>query len=156
MMKVRESVYVAGREGIVHGGAKVLIGGCLWLGHGGGPAGDMGNCVQYIDRDELPEGYEGVRRRDGHALFGGSWDFMADEVEVIRVDGRSLRSLKVIEDSTLDPVKSAALYRFLGLTVANIRLKLIYRASRNGPSYADMLRCVGDARGLVFAIKKGG
>jgi len=102
----------------------------------------------------VPEGYVGVRDEDGDALFGGSRELMADEVEVIRVDGRSLLSLKVIEGATLDALQSAALYRFLGLTTVS-RLKLIYRASRDGSSYGDLLRCVSDASGLVFVIRKG-
>jgi len=101
----------------------------------------------------VPEGYVGVRDEDGDALFGGSRELMADEVEVIRVDGRSLLSLKVIEGANFDALQSAALYRFLGPTTAG-RLKLIYSASRDGPSYGDLLRCVGHARGLVFVIRE--
>ncbi|CEM28907.1 unnamed protein product [Vitrella brassicaformis CCMP3155] len=33
-------------------------------------------------------------------------------------------------------------------------LRLIYQSSRDGPSYGDLLRCVGDTKGLVFVIHK--
>ncbi|CEM31378.1 unnamed protein product [Vitrella brassicaformis CCMP3155] len=155
-------MYVAGREGAVDGGpevAKLAIGFCegLWLGwadRDSGPAEDMYSCSQFIHSDDVPEGYVGVRGKDGSALFGGSEYFMADEVEVLRVDGRTLLSLKVIDGATFDPLQSAALYRFLGPTNGN-KLSLIYRATRDGPSYADLLRSVGDASGLVFVIHNG-
>mmetsp|Transcript_16459 Transcript_16459/g.46836 ORF Transcript_16459/g.46836 Transcript_16459/m.46836 type:complete len:154 (-) Transcript_16459:436-897(-) len=104
----------------------------------------------------VPDGYVGVRESDeyGSALFGGSKSFMADEVEVIRVESLSLLSLKVIEGANFDALQSAALDRFLGPTIAG-RLKLIYRASRDGPSYGDLLRCVGDTKDLVFVVSKG-
>ncbi|CEL94319.1 unnamed protein product [Vitrella brassicaformis CCMP3155] len=95
----------------------------------------------------------GVRVKHYRAVFGGSKYFMADEVEVIHVDGRSLLSLKVIEGATFDPLQSAALYRFIGATTGNT-LKLIYRASRDGPLYGDFLRCAGDTKNLVFVIRK--
>ncbi|CEL98344.1 unnamed protein product [Vitrella brassicaformis CCMP3155] len=156
MLDGRKSVWVAGREGAV-GGAKLWIGrwieGRLMLGYKGGAADDMRSCRQLIDSDRVPEGYVGVRDEDGDALFGGSEHFVADEVEAIRVDGRSLLPLKVIEGATFDALQSAALYRFLRPTTAS-RLKLIYRASSDGSSYGDLLRCVGDASGLVFIIRK--
>ncbi|CEL94003.1 unnamed protein product [Vitrella brassicaformis CCMP3155] len=113
------------------------------------------SCGQWIHIDDVPDGYVGVRESDeyGSALFGGSKSFMADEVEVIRVESLSLLSLKVIEGANFDALQSAALDRFLGPTIAG-RLKLIYRASRDGPSYGDLLRCVNDASGLVFVIGK--
>ncbi|CEL98330.1 unnamed protein product [Vitrella brassicaformis CCMP3155] len=138
------------------GGAKLwigAIGGWLELGCEGGVAADMRSCRHIISSHRVLEGYVGVRDEYGRALFGGSEEFMADEVEVIRVDGRSLLSLKVIEGANFDPLHSAALYRFLGLTTGNT-LKLIYRASRDGPLYADLLRCVGDANSLVFVVSK--
>ncbi|CEL98349.1 unnamed protein product [Vitrella brassicaformis CCMP3155] len=152
-------VFVAERGGLV-GGAKLWIGVLgvgLWLGDEGGVADDMRSCRQFISSDDpiddVPDGYVGVRDEDGGALFGGSEHFMADEVEVIRVHGRSLLSLKVIEGATFDALQSAALCRFVGPTTAR-RLKLIYRASRDGPSFDDLFRCVGDATGLVFVIRR--
>ena len=84
----------------------------------------------------------------------------------------------MIEGATFDARQSAALYRFVGRTTAD-SLKLIYRcdcpgplisstvllshslsrlsmcrATRDGPSYDDFLRCVGDTMGLVFVIHK--
>jgi len=155
----RQTVRVAGRRGgLPVYGARLGIGGlsrCLWLGKGGAAAGSMCSCGQWIHIDDVPDGYVGVRESDeyGSALFGGSKSFMADEVEVIRVESLSLLSLKVIEGANFDALQSAALDRFLGPTIAG-RLKLIYRASRDGPSYGDLLRCVNDASGLVFVIGK--
>ncbi|CEM13930.1 unnamed protein product [Vitrella brassicaformis CCMP3155] len=36
-----------------------------------------------------------------------------------------------------------------------VKLQSIYRASVHGTTYGDMLRCVGDKRGLVFVVPKG-
>ncbi|CEM36858.1 unnamed protein product [Vitrella brassicaformis CCMP3155] len=141
-------VHVAGPEGTV-GGAKLEIDELYF----GVRSGNMRSCCHRIPRSHVPDGYVGVRNEYGWAVFGGSEFFMADEVEVIRLSGRSLLSLKVIEGANFDALQSAALYRFLGPTTAG-RLKLIYSASRDGPSYGDLLRCVGHARGLVFVIRE--
>ncbi|CEL98351.1 unnamed protein product [Vitrella brassicaformis CCMP3155] len=145
-------VWVAGRDGTVNWGGKLEIDG-LRLGCEGGAVIDMRSCRQSIAGCLVPDGYVGVRDEYGDAVFGGSEYFMADEVEVICVDGRSLLSLKVMEGADFDPLQSAALYRFVGRTAVD-RLKLIYRATRDGPSFDDFLRCVGDTKGLVFVIRK--
>ncbi|CEM34097.1 unnamed protein product [Vitrella brassicaformis CCMP3155] len=46
---------------------------------------DIRSCYQYIDSEYLPEGYMGVRDEDGDAVLGGSLEFTADEIEVLRV-----------------------------------------------------------------------
>ncbi|CEL98338.1 unnamed protein product [Vitrella brassicaformis CCMP3155] len=163
-------VCVAGRDRATVRGARVRIGPCdwlgwghgdgwfgwlgRWLGYGGGAAAaaDIRSCRRFMWSWEVPEGYVGVRNEAGRALFGGSEEFMADEMEVIRVDG--LLSLKVIEGTTFDPFQSSALYRFLGPAMGTHELKLIYRASRDGASYDDLLRCVGDTKGLVFIVRR--
>ncbi|CEL98333.1 unnamed protein product [Vitrella brassicaformis CCMP3155] len=153
LWECRQCVWVAGRGGTVDG-AKLGIGGfggCLWLGCGA--ADDMRSCGHSIWSLDVPEGYVGLRSKRGRAVFGGGEYFTADEVEVIRLDGRSLLSLKVVEGAAFAPLQSAALYRFLGATSEN-SLKLIYRASHDGPSYGDLLRCVGDTKNLVFLIRK--
>ena len=89
---------VAGREGIVPVvsvfRAKLVIGCYLWLGYKGlwwgyecsAAATDMRRCRQVISfEDDVPEGYVGVRDEDGDAVFGGSPDFMADDLEVLTV-----------------------------------------------------------------------
>ncbi|CEL99528.1 unnamed protein product [Vitrella brassicaformis CCMP3155] len=230
-----QRVYVAGREGAVHGGARMGIGGGLWLGHGDqdvGPADDVRTCIL---SDYVPDGFSGVRDEAGngspqeagnsrlpiptqsfkptcllgHILqrshrrgrwrcgwrcnapqFGGSClsagifgsdsnvgryrcrrcdfdlcdkcytrrkavrqTFVADDLEVIRVDGLSLLRPEVIEGSSLNPFQCAAIRRFLGPT-RPYGPELLYKASRDGRCFGDLLRCVGDARGLVFVIRK--
>ncbi|CEM34104.1 unnamed protein product [Vitrella brassicaformis CCMP3155] len=68
----------------------VNIGAALHLGWGGSggshqPAADIRSCYhEAIVSDDLPEGYIGERDEDGDALFGGSLEFMGDEIEVLR------------------------------------------------------------------------
>jgi len=80
---------VAGREGAASG-ASVRIGGHLWLGcgssgSGGGPAADIRRCSQLTVPQWVPEGYQGVRDGRGSVYLGGTFDFVADEVEVLCV-----------------------------------------------------------------------
>ncbi|CEM24677.1 unnamed protein product [Vitrella brassicaformis CCMP3155] len=161
MMEGRHSIKIIGRESTVWGGVKLWIGGLfgggagLGLGCEGGAAADMLSCCHFIPDGHacLPEGYVGVRDENGYAVFGGSKGFMADELEVIGVQYRSLLSLKMIQGATFDALTSAALYHFLG-EASGRRLKLIYRATRDGPSYGKFLGCVGDESELVFVVKK--
>ncbi|CEL98340.1 unnamed protein product [Vitrella brassicaformis CCMP3155] len=82
--KGRETVNVAGREGLTAAGAKLEIGGCLDLGCVPA-ADDIRSCYQFIHSGDVPEGYMGVRYGFANALFGGSRMFMADNVEVLSV-----------------------------------------------------------------------
>ncbi|CEM33970.1 unnamed protein product [Vitrella brassicaformis CCMP3155] len=45
-------------------------------------------------------------------------------------------------------------YGLLGLIEGDERLRSVYRSSRDGTTYANLLRCVGDKTGLVFIIRK--
>ncbi|CEM10059.1 unnamed protein product [Vitrella brassicaformis CCMP3155] len=66
--------------------ANMYIGRYLVLGEQRGwPAAGIRSCEQYTDSDYLPEGYTGVRGEFADALMGGSRNFMADEIEVLRV-----------------------------------------------------------------------
>jgi len=82
-------VHVAGRQGNA-GGANVHIGGMLDLGWGGSvsgrPAADIRSCSQSTDSDDLPAGYTGEWEY-GDAALGGSYEFMADEIEVLHLVG---------------------------------------------------------------------
>ncbi|CEL95756.1 unnamed protein product [Vitrella brassicaformis CCMP3155] len=158
--RYRKRVEIAARECTVDGavaigdgqGLKAQL--CFGYGRRDGAFGaDMRSCYQNICRDFLPEGYQGARG-DGHAFFGGGAQFMADELEVIRVDGLFLLSPQGIEGSSLGVIECAALYCFLGITTQG-KARLLYSASRDCSSYAELIRCVGDATRLVFVIRKG-
>lgn len=82
---------VAGTQGAVKDDrgeplANVAIGGgaaCLWLGFAKpGPAADTSSCVQWIEGDCLPEGYEGDMDDDGDGFLGRSLDVTASEIEI--------------------------------------------------------------------------
>ncbi|CEM34028.1 unnamed protein product [Vitrella brassicaformis CCMP3155] len=49
-----------------------------------GPAADIRNCSQWTDSEYVPDGYTGERiELDGDAFLGGSYEFTADEIEVL-------------------------------------------------------------------------
>jgi len=75
-------VTVAGREGGVFG-ERVFIGGFLALGPW--MTADIRSCQLLTHRDDVPAGYTGVRDRFDHALLGGSFEFHADEIEILTV-----------------------------------------------------------------------
>ncbi|CEM02291.1 unnamed protein product [Vitrella brassicaformis CCMP3155] len=84
-------VEVAGVDGAVvgnkGGGGKVAIGcGRLWLGIGkGGPAGDLRRCLQWVERDELPDDktYVGTFIGDGRrATLAASHLFTCVDLEI--------------------------------------------------------------------------
>ncbi|CEM20306.1 unnamed protein product [Vitrella brassicaformis CCMP3155] len=82
-------VWVAGREKSGLGG-NVGIGDNMWLGVSGRPAADIRSCFQYTYSHQVPAGYVGVRCTDPaqcSALLGGSYQFCADEIEVLHVGG---------------------------------------------------------------------
>ncbi|CEL99683.1 unnamed protein product [Vitrella brassicaformis CCMP3155] len=82
-----QSVWVAGRERNAEG-ANMVIGGFIIFGDGypsDQPAADIRSCFQYTFSGYVPEGYTGVRDDEKDALLGGSLDFIADEIEVLRV-----------------------------------------------------------------------
>ncbi|CEL98008.1 unnamed protein product [Vitrella brassicaformis CCMP3155] len=61
----------------------------------------------------------------------------------------------IIVGSSLNATQCAALRSlFVPSLFEECDFKLLYRASRDGPLYNDFLRCVGDANGLVFVMKK--
>ncbi|CEM02012.1 unnamed protein product [Vitrella brassicaformis CCMP3155] len=87
-------VAVAGREGSVYG-AYVFIGGGLYLGDGRGsdrPAADIRSCAQLTHSRDVPAGYVGASNsyQDsyGSAMLGGSYEFLAFEIEVLHVGGQ--------------------------------------------------------------------
>ncbi|CEM27169.1 unnamed protein product [Vitrella brassicaformis CCMP3155] len=58
-----------------------------------------------------------------------------------------------IEGSIVNRGQGVFLTRWMGGNKKSLRS--LYRASHDGPSHAKLLRCVGDANGLVFVVKKG-
>ncbi|CEL98341.1 unnamed protein product [Vitrella brassicaformis CCMP3155] len=57
-----------------------------------------------------------------------------------------------IESSTLNRMQGIFINKWVGGHTTSLRS--LYRSSRDGPSYGDLLRCVGDTSGLVFVIRK--
>jgi len=84
----RHFVYVTGAE--AEELVNMAIGTELELGFGGHgsqqPADDIRSCLQYIGSDDVPEGYTGAGDGEGDAYLGGSYEFMADEIEVLWVN----------------------------------------------------------------------
>ncbi|CEL95982.1 unnamed protein product [Vitrella brassicaformis CCMP3155] len=85
----KQKVTVAGTQGVVKNDrdeprANVAIArGCLWLGCAKpGPAADISSCVQWIEGDCLPAGYEGDMDDDGDGFLGQSLDLTASEIEI--------------------------------------------------------------------------
>jgi len=78
-------VVVSGREGSLSGWANAEIGGRLYLGF----RPYIRSCMQVTDSRYLPAGYTGERNEYGGAYLGGSYDFIADEIEVLHVVGNS-------------------------------------------------------------------
>ncbi|CEM27972.1 unnamed protein product [Vitrella brassicaformis CCMP3155] len=117
----------------------------LSMGYGGrGHAANMRRCC--IKRS--------LKLGDPQFLLFAGWKVLtADELEVIHVDGRSLPPLKAIDGCSLSPFQCGALHQFLR-PATECSLSLVYRATRDGCRYADLLRCVDDAKGLVFVIRK--
>jgi len=56
-------------------------------------------------------------------------------------------------DTSLSESQYSSLLGLLGNP--NMKLASIYRSSRDGSRYEDLLRCVGDKTGLVIIIRKG-
>mmetsp|Transcript_15353 Transcript_15353/g.36489 ORF Transcript_15353/g.36489 Transcript_15353/m.36489 type:complete len:206 (+) Transcript_15353:77-694(+) len=56
-------------------------------------------------------------------------------------------------DTSLSESQYSSLLGLLGNP--NMKLASIYRSSRDGSRYEDLLRCVGDKTGLVFIIRTG-
>ena len=68
---------------------EMAVQGVRWRGGrrvvGDSRTNDVRSCWQYTASDNVPEGYTGVRDDDGDAVLGGSIEFMAEEIEVLRV-----------------------------------------------------------------------
>mmetsp|Transcript_34816 Transcript_34816/g.86366 ORF Transcript_34816/g.86366 Transcript_34816/m.86366 type:complete len:712 (+) Transcript_34816:295-2430(+) len=139
----REFVFAAGREPQravkegVDGAAKLMVGWrdglCLgWSEHD--RCASIRSCRQIIQ----------ARRSDS---------ILADELEIIGVDGISFPPPQTIEGSKLCALESAALTCCLRVPESGSR-KLLYRASRDGGRFGDLLRCVGGASGLAIVIRK--
>ncbi|CEL98342.1 unnamed protein product [Vitrella brassicaformis CCMP3155] len=58
-----------------------------------------------------------------------------------------------IEGSMMNRMQGVFLTKWVGGTGKSLRS--LYRATRDGPSYGDLLRCVGDTKDLVFVVSKG-
>ncbi|CEM27079.1 unnamed protein product [Vitrella brassicaformis CCMP3155] len=132
---------VAGREGqLDFSGRTVRIGDELRLGNNN-PLEGIRVCQQSTRSDYLPEGYTGERDEDGNAVLGGSLEFMADEIEVLQVPYPTASEYE-------------ALVGLLGMGNDTTQLTSLYRASVNGTTYGDLLDNVGDAKPLVFVVRK--
>ncbi|CEL94354.1 unnamed protein product [Vitrella brassicaformis CCMP3155] len=149
-------VWVAGREGRVWG-ANVEIGGplseSLRLGideDSDQPAADIRSCRQR--KWHVPEGYVGVSSEPGSAVLGGSENFHADEIEVLRVGGQPVSPP---EGTSLSASQYKALLDLMGSNNGTeLNVTSLYRSSVNGTTYDDLLDSVGDAEPLVFVIRK--
>ncbi|CEM31382.1 unnamed protein product [Vitrella brassicaformis CCMP3155] len=57
-----------------------------------------------------------------------------------------------VDGSTVARVYEMFICQWVG--TPNKRLRLLYRSTHDGPSYGDLLRCVGSTKGLVFVVRK--
>ncbi|CEL99668.1 unnamed protein product [Vitrella brassicaformis CCMP3155] len=152
--QVQLSVDVAGRNGSAVG-ANMYIDGHLWLGYGGysdgppavPPAADIRSCFQRTFSDFVPEDYTGERDDEDDAVLAGSAEFMADEIEVLHV------AMLPPKNSSLSTSEYEALVGLLNST-DDAPLTSLYRTSVHGTTYGDLLDNVGDAKPLVFVVKK--
>ncbi|CEM15852.1 unnamed protein product [Vitrella brassicaformis CCMP3155] len=86
-----QCVCMGGRQGAANNAddepaAKMFLGdGRLWLGWGigdpQGPSKDITQCHTWLDRDDLPQGYQGIWK-DGVGSLAASDFFAADDIEI--------------------------------------------------------------------------